>query len=218
LHKEVYPGIAYEYELYKRYLPLITVDEVNRMNDIYFKKNINRVVTCAAPEKESVRVPDEKELREAFYHVESSQLAAYNDKAADEPLMAVKPVPGRVVRKIVHSSIGVSELQLSNGIKVVLKPTDFKNDEILFSATSPGGSSLSSDDDYFSAEQAAQVVSLGGAGKFDVITLQKMLAGKTASCNPSISQLQEGTWRRCSSSSGSTPPRRAKIPPPAKAI
>lgn len=197
LHKDPFPGIAYEYQLYKRYLSLITVDEVNRMNDVYFGKNVNRVVTLAASEKEGVHVPDEKELRETFYRIESSQLAAYEDKAADEPLMAQKPAPGRVVRKIVHSGIGVSELQLSNGIKVILKPTDFKNDEVLFSATSPGGSSLSSDQDYLSAEQSAQVVSLGGAGKFDLITLQKMLAGKTASCTPSIAQLSEGMNGSC---------------------
>jgi zinc protease len=82
--------------------------------------------------------------------------------------------------------------ELANGVKVVLKPTTFRADEILFRATSPGGTSLASDDDYIPASTATQVITAGGLGKFNSIELRKMLTGKVASANPFIGELEEG--------------------------
>jgi zinc protease len=83
-------------------------------------------------------------------------------------------------------------LELSNGVKVILKPTTFKADEILFRATSPGGTSLASDKDYIPASTATQVITAGGVGKFNAIDLRKFLTGKTASAGPYIAELEEG--------------------------
>lgn len=99
---------------------------------------------------------------------------------------------GKVAEEKTIASLGLTEWKLSNGAKVVLKPTDFKNDEILFSAYSNGGSSLVADKDYLSANYATLIVAQSGVGEFDAIVLQKKLAGKVASVSPMISVLSEG--------------------------
>jgi zinc protease len=192
IDKEPMPGIAYEFELYKKYVPLITLSEINALNDVRMGPKTSRVVTLAGPQKDEIRIPSEQELRNIFSRVENSSLDAYNDKVTDLPLLAAKPKPGKVTATKVRKSIGVTEWTLSNGMKVVLKPTDFKNDEILFSASSPGGSSLASDDNYLSADMCAQIMQMGGVANFDMIALQKYLAGKRVSVSPSVSSLQEG--------------------------
>ena len=114
------------------------------------------------------------------------------DAVTSQPLLASLPSPGKVASKKEIKELGAWEWILSNGIRVVLKPTDFKNDEILFGAYSPGGHSLVSDNDFISGSMAAQLASLSGAGEFDAIALQKKLAGKIVSVTPFISELSEG--------------------------
>src|SRR4029077_8598317 len=86
----------------------------------------------------------------------------------------------------------ITEWELSNGVKVILKPTTFKEDEILFRATSPGGTSLVADKDYIPASSATQVINAGGVGKFNIIDLRKLMTGKVASATPYIGELEEG--------------------------
>jgi zinc protease len=92
----------------------------------------------------------------------------------------------------VKEAAGVTEWELANGVKVVLKPTTFKQDEIIFRATSPGGTSLASDADYVPASTATQVVLAGGLGKLNSADLRKVLTGKIASATPFIGELDEG--------------------------
>ena len=77
-------------------------------------------------------------------------------------------------------------------MKVVLKPTNNKQDEIVFRATSPGGTSLASDKDFLSASVAAQIIASGGLGNFNAIELRKILSGKVAMARPVIGDLEEG--------------------------
>src|SRR4029079_18398157 len=88
--------------------------------------------------------------------------------------------------------IGVTTWKLSNGATVVLKPTDFKNDQILLSGVSPGGHSIVPDADFQSAAYATAVLSEGGAGKFSRIELRKALSGKVASASTYIGEIEEG--------------------------
>ena len=114
------------------------------------------------------------------------------DKVINKPLVTTPPKAGKVLSEKTIPSIGLTEWTLSNGARVVLKPTDFKNDEILFSAYSNGGTSLSSDPDYMSASFASQVASVSGVGEFDAVSLSKLLTGKIVNVNPTISTLSEG--------------------------
>src|SRR5206468_11570832 len=113
------------------------------------------------------------------------------DTVSTRPLLDKTPKPGSVT-KTVTKAAGVTEWTLSNGARVVLEPTTFKQDEILFRAFSPGGTSLASDQDFVAAETADQVVAEGGLGTLSAIDLSKKLAGKVAVVRPDISEMYEG--------------------------
>ena len=114
------------------------------------------------------------------------------DRTRDQPLLAEQPTPGSVVEELRHEVVDVTEWRLSNGVRVLLKSTDFKNDEILMSAFSPGGTSLVEDADYTSVSFATFFLGQSGLGDFDLVELQKALAGKVASATPYIGELNEG--------------------------
>ena len=121
-----------------------------------------------------------------------TSLTAYVDKVANAALLETPPAPSPVVKTVTRDAIGITEWELANGVKVVLKPTTFKQDEIVFRAISPGGTSLASDADYVPASTATQVVTAGGLGTFSSADLRKVLTGKIASAAPFIGELEEG--------------------------
>ena len=124
--------------------------------------------------------------------VQKSNITAYVDNVSDKPLLAKKPAAGKVVAEKKLGGIGVTELTLSNGVKVELKPTDFKNDEISFQAFSPGGSSLYSDAEYESANRASSLIYYSGVADYSSIQLNKYLTGKKVRVNPYIGERTEG--------------------------
>ena len=188
---EAVPGIEYEFALVQRFLPGITVDDVNAIATSWAPDR-NRVITVSAPEKQGFDVPSEEALAEAIASVETTAIAAYVDDVDEAPLLEPMPEPGAVASTVTKDAFGITEWTLSNGVKVVLKPTDFKEDQIVFRAVSPGGHSLATDADYFSASNADAVVSAGGLGKFSAVDLPKVLAGKQAGVGVSISEYDEG--------------------------
>ncbi|MGD1044381.1 MAG: insulinase family protein [Bacteroidota bacterium] len=191
LHNEPIPGIEVELALFKQFLPGITIQEVNKQTQERMTDG-NRVITVSAPQKDSVKVPTETEVLSLMNKVSAERLDPYVDKVNTEPLVSHLPAPGKVIneRKIV--SLGVTEWKLSNGPKVILKPTDFKNDEILFSAYSAGGTSLVQDKDFISASYATTIIQQSGVGNFDAIALQKKLSGKIVNVYPTLGNLSEG--------------------------
>jgi zinc protease len=202
LQGEPTPGIQYEYDLHKQFLPGITLDEVNALAREWMTDR-NRVVTANLPEKPGVHVPTEAELRAVLEGVKTEELKAYEDTTTNAPLIPEEPRPGEVVARRVIPEIGVTEWTLSNGARVVLKPTNFKEDEILFRATSAGGISLAEDRNLVPANTADQVIPAGGLGVFSTVDLEKKLAGKAVTIRPSISELEEGL-------SGSASPKDAE--------
>jgi zinc protease len=188
---ESIPGADLEYALNQRFLPQITLDEVNRLSKEWFSGDKNRMVIVTAPEKEGVPVPTSAQLAAVIKNATSKTLTAYVDSVGSQALMDTAPKPGTIVRTTTREP-GITELELSNGVKVVLKPTDLKADEILFQAISPGGTSLASDADFIPASTAVNLVTAGGLGKFNLVDLRKALTGKVASARPFINELQEG--------------------------
>lgn len=191
LQKETIPGIEVEYEIVRQFLPGITLEEVNKLSSVLVR-NESRVLTLALPKKESLKVPTEAEFLAAFTAASTKPHEPYVDKVSTKPLVGKMPQPGKVISEKKMELLGAVEWTLSNGAKVVLKATDFKNDEILFSAYSKGGTSLADDKEFRSAAMAASLISQSGAGEFDPIVLQKMLAGKLVNVSPMISELSEG--------------------------
>ncbi|HDQ45857.1 MAG TPA: insulinase family protein [bacterium] len=192
-------GIDFEYGLTLRFMPEIRLDEVNALASETVSDS-NRVVLVSAPEKEDVPVPPEEALLGVFERVKEMDILPYEDEVSDAPLVRRLPDPGRIVHESEIESLGITEWRLSNGVRVILKPTTFRNDEILFDAFSPGGTSLAPDSLYVTASMAAQLVRGSGFGPFTETALNKRLAGKVVRASPVIGGLSEGI-------SGSASPR-----------
>jgi zinc protease len=195
---EAAPGIEAELELFKKWIPEITLDDVNSLVKKVITKN-NMVITVSAPEKEGIEIPTEEEIMAVYDKVSQKKLEPYVDIVSDSPLFDKKVIKGRIVNEVSMDDLAITKLELSNGIEVYLKPTDFKNDEIRFHSFSPGGNSQVKDSDFLSAYIADGVVDDAGIAEFDYVTLQKMLSGKIVSVSPYIGSLTEGI-------SGSTTP------------
>ena len=189
--REPIPGLLYESELATRFVPGITLEEVNALAREWAPDG-NRVVVISAPQKDSATIPDETTLAAVITQVEKADIEAYADTVGNAPLLDPLPEPGTVTATSAKPAFGITEWQLSNGARVVLKPTTYKDDEILFRAFSPGGTSLASDQDFIAAITATLVVGQGGLGQFRAIDLPKVLAGKVASVQPYIAGEDEG--------------------------
>ena len=163
LQGEPIPGIEYEFELYKRFVPEIPLEEINSLGKEWLTEH-NRVIMVSAPEKEELAVPTEEELLAVFDAVEEKEIEPYVDTTLTQPLLSEIPEPGEIAETKSIDEFGITEWELSNGVHVVLKPTDFKADEIILRAASPGGTSLASDEDFIPAQTATQVIASGGLG------------------------------------------------------
>ena len=190
LKGEPIPGIEKEYQIYKQYLPGIFLKEVNSLIGQWIKPT-DRAMLVMAPETEKENLLSEQQLL-ALLNKQQPPLTAYEDKVVKAPLLKVIPVAGSIISVKEINTLGVTVLTLSNGAKVILKPTNFKNNQVLISAISKGGSSLYSDADYLSASNASGITSIGGVGNFDVNSLQKELAGKQVLIYPWINNYTEG--------------------------
>lgn len=178
-------------ELYERYLPTIKMEEINKLAQNWITDE-NRVIVITGPDKKETPMPTEDEVLGILQKVSKIEVEPYVDNVSDAPLLSEKLSP-KVIRGTKEMpEIGVTELILENGVKVILKPTDFKNDEVLMTAFSPGGHSLYPDEMYESASNAARIIDQSGVGEFDAVQLEKKLTGKTVSARPYISELWEG--------------------------
>lgn len=183
-------SIETDFELYKSLLPQIKLDEVNTLIKKWIKET-DRAVVVMAPEKEKANLPSSAVFA-ASLNKPIGDLKPYEDKVAKGGLMPVAPTAGKVVKETTIAELSVTEWTLSNGAKVIVKPTDFKNDEIQISAISPGGKSLITDADYITGDNADQIIQLGGIGNLGIMELQKEMTGKQASVSPSIRNYSEG--------------------------
>src|ERR1041385_7577263 len=179
LNGEPFPGIEYEYKLVQQLVPTITLAEVNKMASAWITDE-NRVIIAESPQKDSVKVPTRDELMAVFEKAAKTPVAAYTENLSGAALVPRDPTPGTIVATKTIPAVNVTEWTLSNGAHVLVKPTDFKDDEVLFSASSFGGSSLAPDSNFISAAFASNVIGLSGIGEFSAVDLGKKLAGKAA--------------------------------------
>ena len=180
---------ATEYELHRSLLPGITVAEVDAVARAALART-GRTVLVSGPE--ATPAPSPAALAAVVDSVSAAEVAAYTEAVSDAPLLARSPAPGRVVETRSTAETGVTEWRLANGVRVVLKPTDFKKDEIILAGRSPGGESLLPDSAYLSGVTAAAAAQVGGVGDLSIIDLQKRLAGKTAVAGIYLDDLGEG--------------------------
>ena len=186
LNKEAAPGIERELELVKEILPQVTTQEAADLARDLFG-DANRVVLAIAPQKAGLAPVTQASLREAITTGMNASVTPWRDEMAVRELMPTKPKPGTVQGRREIPEIGVTVLTLSNGVEVWLKPTDFRNDQIIFRGYAPGGLAVAGCDNYFNATLASSLVSLGGVGGLSPTDLNKLLAGKIAAASSSVS-------------------------------
>ncbi|MFL5636255.1 MAG: M16 family metallopeptidase [Gemmatimonadaceae bacterium] len=184
-------SIQYDLDAITKLLPGITLAEVNKLAGQWMSEK-NRVLATTSPEKAGIVTPTPGELMLAFEAVKGAQIAAYTEAAPSQRLVEKEPAGGRVQSVSEIKEVGITEWKLSNGVRVLLKPTEFNADQISFTAYSPGGASLLPDDSYIAASAGDLIPATSGVGKFTVVDLQKFLAGKTVSVFPSIDDLSQG--------------------------
>jgi zinc protease len=190
IQEEPIPGIVYEFGLNQRFLPEISLEEVNRLAKDWMPDR-NRIVAISAPEADKPSLPAEAKLAAVISATSGAPLTAYVDTVSTQPLLASLPSAGAVAATSNNETLGITEWRLANGVRVVLKPTMFKQDEILFRAVSPGGTSLASDQDFIPADTADSVIAQGGLGALSRLDLDKVLAGTTAFVRADIGQNEE---------------------------
>jgi zinc protease len=191
LQGEPSPGIEFEHRLVQQLVPSITAAEVVAAAKSMFA-DTSRVILAVSPQKPGVTVPTESQLTAAIASADSVAVTPWADTASTAVLLERAPDPGTIVDRREIPELGVTVVKLSNGVEAWLKPTDFKNDQVLFALSASGGSSLASPEKYIEAQLATGQVELSGAGGHRAVDLPKLTAGKIASASPFIALSSHG--------------------------
>jgi zinc protease len=191
LDGEPSPGIAVEYQIANTVLPGVTGEEVAASATRLMEPE-SRVVLAVAPQKPDVPVPSEADLRASLADANAVAVTPWTDTAATRALMEQVPAPAAIVTRRERADLGLTIVRFANGVEAWLKPTDFKNDEVVFTMYSRGGLSLAAPADFTNASMATTYVGLSGAGGLKALDIQKILAGRLAGASPFISLFTQG--------------------------
>lgn len=183
LQGEAAPGVEFEFQLYRRLMPQITVAAVNRAADSFTRLE-QAIVLVSGPADGTIAAAPryEQTLRTAL----ARPITPPATEETPAALMATAPAAGAIEATVAHEAIGAVEYRLSNGARVVVKPTTFKSDEIVFSAFSPGGLSLVAESEIAAARLATTVAGASGIGALNATQMERYLAGKSVRVQPSI--------------------------------
>lgn len=187
LHDAASPGIGVEEQLVHRLMPGLTQRSIDSVTQDYVRDH-DRDILLAAPEKDSAGLPDEKTILSWLATVDKENTTAVSDRTDTLSLLRKEPIPGKIVREEKDTAAGLTVLTLSNGTKVLLKKTDYQDNQVLFAGFSEGGTSLYNDSDYYSAGNAAALVSVSGAGNYDALQLRRLLTGRQLAVSTSITE------------------------------
>ena len=192
LENEPLMSIEQNYELMKQIAPNIPVEYINQvLPELINLDGKNLVVVNYNQEKDGAVYPTKEGLMGAISAAESAPIEAFVDNVKQEPLIANLPKKGKIVKETYNETLGYKDLELSNGVHVQLKPTDFKKDEIFMLARQRGGSSLYGEKDWANCEMFDNAIEYSGLGGFNNIELRKALAGKRVSISQSMSTYED---------------------------
>ena len=171
-----------EWQLAQMFINSLTVEQVNQAYAEMAKPNENLVILARSPQKAGVNIPTEDELLAIIAEVEASEIESYSDNTVIEPLIdpTTKLNGSKVKATSYNESLGFTEWTLKNGIKVIVRPSTLKADDVVINAVSKGGCSMLNDDEYYHGQFLGMVMSQSGVGKFSAMELNKQLAGKSA--------------------------------------
>ena len=191
LEGESIPGVVNEYQYAQQLIPGITLDEVNAAMRAAIPDNQSKLVIYTGIDKPGAPAPKPAELLALATAAEKISVKANEEKVYGSQLMPARPVAGSIVKQSTNDKLGTTDLLLSNGVRVVLRPTDFNNDEVLMGGLRYGGWSLFEDRDLFAAHYASSIVNQMGVLDYSPSDLVKMLAGKSVSASARVSALNE---------------------------
>ncbi len=193
LENEPLMGVDFSFDFYKQNIDAITLDEVNALGKKWITdKGDNATVIIQAPKKEGVVLPSEDDIKKLFDDVAAAKIDPPKEEAVVKELMKAQPIAGKIISEKKNAELGFTEWTLSNGAKVVIKPTTFKNDEIMLSAYSPGGYTMYPVADDDNGSFASFGVASSGIGDIDAVSLQRFMTGKIVRVSPYIAELWEG--------------------------
>ena len=193
LTNEPIPPLDVLYQTMQQIAPNIPVQAINQMlPELISATDSNLVVLILAQEKEGKVYPTENDMAAAIAAARAEKLEAYVDNVKDEPLLdATKIKKGKIKKETENTVLGYKELKLSNGATVILKKTDFKDDEVQMQAFSMGGKSLYGEADYTNLKVFDSAIGLSGLGNFSSTELQKALAGKEVNADLSLANTRQ---------------------------
>jgi zinc protease len=191
IYGEEYAGISFNKDFVHKVISEITLSDIQSLVDEYIDQSErNRVILVTTPE--DTDAPTEDELMGAIKSVTSETLSRYKDIEVHGPLMEETPVAGAIKSESYSEKMGITTIEFANGVSVVMKPTNFKSDEIRFSSMREGGYSLASVDNFDNASMASVLVSQGGLSKFNAMELERIISGKQVYVAPYIHRYTEG--------------------------
>jgi zinc protease len=191
MNKQTLMGEEQNLELFNLLSQYIDIETINQKMASFITDD-NFVISVTGPEKEGLVYPTEEELLAVRETVKQLPISQYVDTVSDEPLMTNIPKPGKIKKEKMIKEAGIKQWTLSNGAVVYAKKTEYKNDEVLFYAKSPGGYSLYPGEDAITAQNAANIVLESGFGEFDKNTLDKTLSGSIVNLDIFIERESEG--------------------------
>ncbi len=191
LEGNVVMDIADETTLLNSFIEEITLEEVNMGGKTFFN-GVDKTITVHVPENKDIVLPTKEELLSLFDTVAEESYEKREEESATKPLFNKDLTPGIVTNQEVDEENGITTVTLDNGAVILLKPTDFMDDEIQFSAISYGGLSLVEDNEFLSGSIAASLVKMSGLNGMDSIELDRALTGKNVSVSPWIGNYTEG--------------------------
>ena len=193
LNNEPIPPLDVLYQTMQQIAPNIPVQAINQMlPQLITPTDSNLVVMIMAQDKEGKVHPTEQDMAAAIAAARAEKLEAYVDNVKDEPLLDVATIKkGKITKETENKTFGYKELTLSNGATVILKKTDFKDDEVQMEAFSMGGKSLYGEADYTNLKVFDTAIGMSGLGNFSSTELQKALAGKNVNADLSLANTRQ---------------------------
>ena len=192
LRQDPIPGAKRENNFAKKLVEGITLAEINALAKNWVTED-NMVAIVTAPDKEGVKVPTKDEILSILKDKSLANVKPYVDTYKDQEILEKETLkPGKITSVEKIEAVDAEKWTLSNGITVYLKKTDYKNDEILFRASSNGGKTLYPVKDLASANFASEIIDRGGISEIDYNSLMKKMKGKNVGVSPEIDLLTEG--------------------------